>query len=54
MPAEAVHSWKFAVNIQVMFLDVTIGSKNYTICKIQVSDIFPTDCAEDSRSAITP
>ena len=39
---EAVHSWKFAVKLQLnMFLDATMGSKNYTIWKIHVSDIFP-------------
>ena len=29
--------------IQFMFFDATIGRKNYTICKIYVSDIFLTD-----------
>ena len=42
-PGELLHPWKFAVEIQLMFFDVTISSKNYTICKIHVSDIFPTD-----------
>ena len=42
---EVMNSWKFAVEIQLMFFDATIGSKNYTICKINVSvtDIFQTD-----------
>ena len=43
---EVENCWKFAVEIQFMFFDV--------ICKIHVSDIFPTDWAENSRSAITP
>ena len=31
----------------------TKSSKNYTICKIHVSDIFPTDWAGNRRSAMT-
>ena len=31
-----------------------IGSKNYTICSIHISNIFPTNQAENSQSAITP
>ena len=44
-PGEVVHSWKFAVEIQLVFFDAKIGSKNYTICKthVSVNDIFPTD-----------
>ena len=53
-PGEVEHYWKFLVWIQLVFFDATIGSKNHTICKIHVSDIFPTDWAENSRSAITP
>ena len=53
-PGEVEHYWKFLVWIQLVFFDAMIGSKNHTICKIHVSDIFPTDWAEDSRSAITP
>ena len=34
-----------------MFFDATIGKKNHTIFKIHVSNIFPTDWAENSRSA---
>ena len=33
--------WKFTDNM--MLFDATIGSKNYTICKILVTNIFPTD-----------
>ena len=53
---KVVHSWKFAVEIQLKFFDATIGSKNYTICKIHLSltDIFPTDWVENSQSAIAP
>ena len=29
--------------VKIMFFDATIGSKNYTICKIQLRNIFPTD-----------
>ena len=46
----AVCSWKSAY----MFFDATIGSKNYTICKIHVSDIFPMDWAKNSLSPISP
>ena len=31
-----------------------IGSKNYTICTIHISNIFPTNWAENSQSAIIP
>ena len=37
-----------------MFFDSTTGSKNYTICKKHVSDMFWTDWAKNRRSAITP
>ena len=33
--------WKFTD--KMMLVDATTGNKNYTICKILVSDIFPTD-----------
>ena len=33
--------WKFTVKI--IFFDTTIGSKNYTICKMHMRNIFPTD-----------
>ena len=29
--------------VKIIFFDVTIGSKNYTICKIDMRSIFPTD-----------
>ena len=45
-----VCGWKLAY----MFFDATIGSKNYTICKIHVNDIFPMDWAKNSLSHITP
>ena len=32
---------KFA--IKIIFFDATMGSKTYTICKIHMSNIFPTD-----------
>ena len=32
---------KFA--IKIIFFDATMGSKNYTICKIHMRNIFPTD-----------
>ena len=41
---------KFA--IKIIFFDATMGSKNYTICKIHMSNIFPTDWG--NQSAFTP
>ena len=29
--------------VKIIFFDATIGSKNYTICKIDTRSIFPTD-----------
>ena len=29
--------------VKIIFFDATIGSKNYTICKIDMRSIFPTD-----------
>ena len=39
--AEESSRGKFTV--QIIFFDATIGSKNYTICKIDMRSIFPTD-----------
>ena len=39
-------------NSAYVFFGVTTDSKNYAICKIHVSDIFQTDWAENSWSAI--
>ena len=39
--------WKFTD--KMMLFDATTGSKNYTICKILVSNILPTDGGQPSN-----
>ena len=40
--------------VKIMFFDATIGSKNYTICKIQLRNIFPTDWGQPINLFNTP
>ena len=36
-------SYRLKFTVKIIFLDATIGNKNYTICKMHLRNIFPKD-----------